>query len=65
MSTFWIEFTGITLIFLVIWLGYKSVSYGEIAMLIVYLEVFMLAFVLALYFFLSDRITVLTGFPSI
>lgn len=65
MPTFWIEFTSFTIIFLVIWIGYKAVDYGTIAILIVYLEVFMLAFTLALYFFLSSRITELTGFPSI
>lgn len=63
LPLFWIQLTSLTIIFLVVWIGYRAVSYGTMAMLIVYLEIFLLAFVLAMYSFLSYRVTELTGYP--
>lgn len=49
--------------FLVIWIGYRAASYGDVAVLIVYLEIMLLAFTLAMYFYLGSRVSKLTGFP--
>lgn len=60
---FWVMFTGMTIMFLVIWIGYRAASYGDVAVLIVYLEIMLLAFTLAMYFYLGSRVSKLTGFP--